>query len=165
MLALGAAHFGDYGKLSGTPSQPRGKPAGVTIATLDQAIDQYIEGYAYDAYRNVFERSNFAVNPPPQPEPVKVVEPSPLPPPPPPKPKPRPFKANLEVTGIVITPESKLVMVWDKTRKETQVLGESERLYRWKVVSIDSERVVLRHDLGGRYEFVVNEDTLIDMEN
>ena len=165
LAGLFAAHLADYDQLVEAPAQNRGEPASITVATVDEAIDQYIKGYAFEAYRNVFEQSNFAVNPPPpppKPKPVKLVEP---PPPPPPPPKPKPFTANLEVTGIAITPERKLVMVWDKTRKETQVLRESEKLYRWKVVSINSERVVLQHDLGGRYEFAVNEDTLTDTGN
>jgi hypothetical protein len=75
------------------------------------------------------------------------------------------FTANLEVTGIAITPERKLVMVWDKNRKETHVLAERERIQRWRVVSIDKQRVVLRHPLGGRYEFIVNEETLVDLQD
>ena len=136
----------------------------------------------------MFERSNFAVNPPPppkpepvkivrpeppppppppppKPKPVKIVRPEPPPPPPPPPPKPQPFTANLEVTGIAITPERKLVMVWDKNDEVTHVLAENERIRRWRVVSIDSQRVILRHPRGGRYEFIVNEDTLVDIEN
>ena len=167
LAALAAAHLADYGKLVEPQAQHRNRPTGITIMTVDEAVDQYVKGYAYDAYRNAFEQSNFAVNPPPppppKPEPVKVVEPPPAPPPP--KPKPRPFTTNLEVTGIAITPERKLVMVWDKNREVTHVLGESERIQRWRVVSIDSQRVILRHPLGGRYEFIVNEDTLIDIEN
>ncbi len=164
LAALAAAHLADYGKLVERQTQKRSDPARTTATTIDEAVAQYIKGYGYDAYRNVFEQSNFAVNPPPpppKPKPVKVVEP----PPPPPKPKPKPFTANLEVTGIAITPERKLVMVWDKNREVTHVLGESERVERWRVVSIDSQRVILRHPLGGRYEFIVNEDTLIDIEN
>ena len=72
---------------------------------------------------------------------------------------------NLEVTGIAITPERKLVMVWDKNDEVTHVLGENERIQRWRVVSIDSQRVILRHPRGGRYEFIVNEDTLIDIKD
>jgi hypothetical protein len=155
LLGLAAAQVVDYGKLVETRARSHNEPARITVATVDEAIDQYIKGYGYDAYRNVFEQSNFAVNPPPpKPEPVKVVEPPP-PPPPPPPPKPKPFTANLEVTGIAITPERKLVMVWDKNREVTHVLGESERVQRWRVVSIDSQRVILHHP----------EDTLIDIEN
>ena len=56
-------------------------------------------------------------------------------------------------------------MVWDKTREVTHVLGESERIQRWRVVSIDSQRVILRHPLGGRYEFIVNEETQVEFNN
>ena len=170
LLGLAAAHVADYSRLAEPPAERRSEPPPITIATVDEAIDQYIKGYAFAAYRNVFEQSNFAVNPPPpppKPKPVKIIEPEPPPPPPPPPPKPQPpvFTANLEVTGIAITPERKLVMVWDKNRQETHVLGERERIQRWRVVSIDKQRVVLQHPLGGRYEFIVNEDTLIDFNN
>ena len=164
LAALAATHFADYGTLAALPAADRRDPARITIATVDEAIDQYVKGYRFNTYRNVFELSNFAVNPMPEPkpEPVKVVEP---PPPPPPKPKPKPFTANLEVTGIAITPERKLIMVWDKNKKETHVLGEREKIQRWRIVSIDRQRVVLRHPLGGRYEFIVNEDTLVENNN
>jgi len=165
LAALAVTHFADYGTLTGLPAADRKDPARITVATVDEAIDQHVKGYRFVTYRNVFELSNFAVNPPPEPkpEPVKVVEPPPPPPPPPPKPKP--FTANLEVTGIAITPERKLIMVWDKNKKETHVLGEREKIQRWRIVSIDRQRVVLRHPLGGRYEFIVNEDTLVENNN
>ena len=164
LAALAVTHFADYGTLAGVPAAGRRDPARITAATIDEAIDQYVKGYRFVTYRNVFELSIFAVNPPPEPkpEPVKVVEP---PPPPPSKPKPKPFTANLEVTGIAITPERKLIMVWDKNKKETHVLGEREKIQRWRIVSIDRQRVVLRHPLGGRYEFIVNEDTLVENNN
>ena len=168
LLGLAAAHVADYGKLVEVPAKQTREPSQITRATVDAAIDQYVRGYVFDAYRNVFERSNFAVNPPPpppKPKPVKIVRPEPPPPPPPPPPKPQPFTANLEVTGIAITPERKLVMVWDKNDAVTHVLGENERIRRWRVISIDSQRVILRHPRGGRYEFIVNEDTLVDIEN
>jgi outer membrane biosynthesis protein TonB len=168
LLGLAAAHVADYARLIEPPAKKSAEPTRITRATVDEAIDQYIKGYTFDAYRNVFERSNFEVNPPPpppKPKPVKIVKPEPPPPPPPPPPKPKPFTANLEVTGIAITPERKLVMVWDKNRKETHVLAERERIQRWRVVSIDKQRVVLRHPLGGRYEFIVNEETLVDLQD
>jgi outer membrane biosynthesis protein TonB len=111
LLGLAAAHVADYARLIEPPAKKSAEPTRITRATVDEAIDQYIKGYTFDAYRNVFERSNFEVNPPPpppKPKPVKIVKPEPPPPPPPPPPKPKPFTANLEVTGIAITPERKL---------------------------------------------------------
>lgn len=165
LIGLAAAQFTDYGSLVESQAKRPREPVQITRNTVDDAVDQYVKGYVFDAYRNVFEQSNFEVNPPPPPpppppKPVIVVKP-----PPPPPPKPKPFTANLEVTGIAITPERKLVMVWDKNREVTHVLTESESVGRWRVVSINSQRVILRHPLGGRYTFIVNEDTLIDIEN
>jgi outer membrane biosynthesis protein TonB len=168
LLGLAAAQVADYSKLAEPPSQQRKELTQITRATVDQAIEQYIKGYPLETYSNVYQKSNFAVNPPPpppKPKPVKIVKPEPPPPPPPPPPKPQPFTANLEVTGIAITPERKLIMVWDKNAEVTHVLGENERIQRWRVVSIDSRRAILRHPRGGRYEFIVNDDTLIDIEN
>ena len=56
-------------------------------------------------------------------------------------------------------------MVWDKNAEVTHVLAENERIQRWRVVSIDSRRVILRHPRGGRYEFIVNDDTLVEFNN
>ncbi|MDH3762265.1 MAG: hypothetical protein OEU50_14885 [Gammaproteobacteria bacterium] len=166
LAALAAVQVADYGSLVEKHSKSAKEPAQVTVAMVEQIIDQYAKGYDFNVYRNVIDNSNFAVNPVKKEEPVKVVMPEPKPEPPPPqKSKPKPFTANLEVTGIAITPERKLVMVWDKVKKQTHVLRESEKLYKWRVVAIDSQRVVLRHPLGGRYEFIVNEDTLVDSQN
>ena len=168
LLGLATAHVTDYGSLVESQAKRHREPVQITRNTVDDAVDQYVKGYVFDAYRNVFERSNFEINPPPpppKPKPVKIVKPEPPPPPPPPPPKPKPFTANLEVTGIAITPERKLVMVWDKNREVTHVLSESETVGRWRVVSIDKQRVILRHPLGGRYKFIVNEDILIETEN
>ena len=48
-------------------TRPAEKLGEGVFATVDDAVDQYVKGYVFDAYRNVFERSNFAVNPPPPP--------------------------------------------------------------------------------------------------
>ena len=163
LVALAAVHVADFGALVETPFAARKSPAEITPATVDQVVEQSIVQYQYARYSNVVDDSIFAVNLVIKEEPPRIVEPEPEPvKQPPPAPKIKPFTANLEVTGIAITPERKLVMVWDKVKKETHVLGEREKLYRWKVVSIDSERVILRHERGGRYEFIVNKDTLVN---
>ena len=152
LLGLAAAHVADYGNLVEPPTQQRKE---LTRTTADQSIEQYIKGYAFETYRNVFENSNFAVNPPPKTKPVKIVEPEPPPP-------PKPFTANLEVTGIAITPERKLVMIWDKQRNEAQILLEKEELYQCTVVSIEEHMVILEHESGELYEFLINNETLTD---
>ena len=166
LAALAAVHFADYGALLEIPFVARQAPAKITDATVDEVVGQSLLRYQYARYSNVIDDSIFAVNLVLKKEPVKIVEPEPVAvEPPPPVPMIKPFTANLEVTGIAITPERKLVMVWDKVKKETHVLGEREKLYRWKVVNINSERVILRHERGGRYEFIVNEDTLANFEH
>jgi len=166
LAALAAVHFADYGTLVEIPFVARAAPAKITPATVDEVVEQSIVRYQYARYSNVIDDSIFAVNLVIEEKPPEVVQPEPEPvKPPPPAPKIAPFTANLEVTGIAITPERKLVMVWDKDKKETHVLREREKLYRWKVVSIDSERVILRHERGGRYEFIVNEDTLVNNQD
>ncbi len=165
LVALAAIHVADFGALVDLPRAQRDNPPAVTPATVDQSVEEALRGYALAKYRNVVDDSLFAVNAV-KAEPVAVVEPEPKPePPPPPPPKAPVFTANLEVTGIVITPERKLVMVWDKNRKETNVLAERETIRRWRVVSIDEQRVVLHHPLGGRYEFIVNEETSVNFNN
>ena len=156
LLGLATAHVADYGNLVEPPTQQRKE---LTRTTADQAIEQYIKGYAFETYRNVFENSNFAVNPPPKPVKIVKAEPVPAGEPPPPS-KIKPFSANLEVTGIAITPERKLVMIWDKQRNEAQILLEKEELYQWKVVSIEKHMVILEHESGELYEFLINSETL-----
>ena len=163
LAALAAVYDADFGSLVETLLPQGQATTRLTTASVDEVVAQSLGQYDYARYRNVIDDSIFAVNNVIKEEPVKIVkaEPEPPPPPPPPpSPKIKPFTANLEVTGIAITPERKLVMVWDKEKMETHVLREREKLYQWKVVRIDSERVVLRHERGGRYEFIVNEDTL-----
>ena len=101
----------------------------------------------------MIDDSVFAVNFVIKAEPVSAEKP-------PPPSKIKPFTANLEVTGIAITPERKLVMIWDKQRNEAQILLEKEELYQWKVVSIEKHMVILEHESGELYEFLINSETL-----
>ena len=160
LAALAVVHVTDIGTLLETRLPQPGQDSGVTAGTVDATVEQSLRQYDYASYLNAVENSVFAVNLVIQPKPVVVKKPEPvvvkkLPPP-----KIQPFTTNLEVTGIAITPERKLVMIWDRTKKEFHLLGENEKLLRWRVVSIDRQRVVLRHERGKRYEFSVNEDTL-----
>jgi len=172
ITGLAAVHTADYETLlykTLLEAQPerRSQTSRISVNSVDEVVNQYIKYYSYGKYRNVVDDSIFAFNVVIKKEPVKVAKPAPPPPPPAPvvkkkpsPPKVKPFTAQLEVTGIAITPERKLVMIWDKRKKESYVLLENEKVYKWKVVSIDSERVIMRHERGGRYEFIVNEDTL-----
>ena len=161
LALLAAERFSDMEALIDIPFEAKHERSGpITAALVDDAVRQYVRQLNYDRYRNTFEDSIFAVNVVIKPKPVPVVKPKPKPEPvakpPPPPPKPRPFTADLEGTGIAITPEGKIVMIWDKNNRETHVLKEQEQIYRWKVIEIDDQRVILRHRSGRRYEFVPN---------
>ena len=168
LAALAAVYDADFGSLIETLLPQGQATTRLTTASVDEVVAQSLGQYDYARYRNVIDDSIFAVNIVIKEEPVKIVKAEPPPPPPPPPPEPekpaapklRPFTARLEVTGILITPERKLVMIWDKVKKESQILRESEKIRRWNVVLIDKERVIMKHDWGRRYEFIINEDTL-----
>jgi len=165
IAALAGVHVADYTALIDVPLARRDQPTPVSTGTVNQMVEQYLKRYGFARYQNVIDNSVFDFNVVVKKQPVKIELPPP-PPPPPPKPekpaapKIKPFTVRLEVTGIAITPERKLVMIWDKVNKESQVLRESEKIRKWKVVLIEKERVILRHDRGKRYEFKINEDTL-----
>ena len=164
VAALAGVHVADYATLIVAPIAQRDQLRPVSTGTVNQVVEQYLKRYTFATYQNVIDDSVFDFNVVVKKQPVKIE----LPPPPPPPPKPekpaapkiKPFTVRLEVTGIAITPERKLVMIWDKVNKESQVLRESEKIRKWKVVLIEKERVILRHDRGKRYEFKINEDTL-----
>jgi type II secretory pathway component PulC len=160
LTAIAVVHVADYGAMIDVPPAPRKSPTKLSVAQTGEVIDQYLGQYAFETYRNVIDDSMFAVNAVKK-EPIKITRSVTVKKPPAPS-KIKPFTVNLEVTGIAITPERKLVMIWDKGKQESQVLREHEKLYKWKVVSIDKQRVILRHERGGRYEFIVNEDTLAE---
>ena len=145
VVGLAAEHFVNYEPLFkvsvASPQQPVLKSMGI--------IDQYIKQYNYTKYQHVVDDNIFS-------EKVVVMQ------------KPvekatinvKPFTVQLEIKGIAITPERKLVMIWDKQRKETQILLEDEELYQWKVVSIEKHIVILEHESGELYEFLINDETL-----
>ena len=163
--ALAAVHVADFGSLVETPLPQHQASTRLTTASVDEVVAQSIKQYDYARYRNVIDDSIFAVNIVIKEKPVKIVKAEPVPaekPPPPSKIKP--FTANLEVTGIAITPERKLVMIWDKQRNEAQILLEKEELYQWKVVSIEKHMVILEHESGELYEFLINDETLTNFK-
>jgi len=159
LLGLAAAHVADYGNLVEPPLPQHQASTRLTTASVDEVVAQFIRQYDYARYRNVIDDSVFAVNIVIKEKQVKTVKAEPVPAEKPPS-KIKPFTANLEVTGIAITPERKLVMIWDKQRNEAQILLEKEELYQWKVVSIEKHMVILEHESGELYEFLINSETL-----
>lgn len=157
--ALAAVHVADFGSLVETPLSQHQATTRLTTASVDEVVAQSIKQYDYSRYRNVIDDSVFAVNIVIKEVPGKIVKTEPVENPLLP-PKIKPFTANLEVTGIAITPERKLVMIWDKQRNEAQILLEKEELYQWKVVSIEKHMVILEHESGELYEFLINDETL-----
>jgi len=163
VAALAGVHVADYAALIDVPQERRSETTPISTGTVNQVVQQYVKRYGFSKYQNVIDDSIFAFNAVIKKEPVKIVLPPLLPPPEPeklPALKIRPFMARLEVTGIAITPVRKFVMIWDKVNKESQVLRESEKIRKWRVVLIEKDRVIMKHDLGKRYEFIINEDTL-----
>jgi hypothetical protein len=149
LAALAAEHYMNYDPLFDTPARRHEQSVPNNIGM----IDQHLKRYNYAKYQHVIADNIFSekivVEQQPAPQ-VKLAI--------------RPFTVQLEVRGIVITPESKMVMLWDKQKKESQVLLEKEEIYRWKVVSIEKQMVILEHESGKRYEFQVNEETLMNID-
>ena len=111
-------------------------------------IDQYLKRYNFGKYRNVIDDNIFAVNVIVESQPVEKKEASVT----------IPFTMQLAITGIAITPERKMVMVWDKNINESQVLLLGESLYEWQVISVDRIKVVMENESGDRYEFELNDE-------
>ena len=135
-------------------SPKRTPPAPVAVASIDETLGQY----DFERYRNVIDDNIFAVNviieeKPPEPK-VQAT-----------KPKAKPFEQQLAITGIAITPERRIVMLWDKVRNESQVLLLGESLYQWEVVKVERKKVVLQSDSGERYEYELKEDAPLDAVN
>ena len=116
-------------------------------------IDQYLKRYNFAKYQHVIADNIFSEKIVIEQQPVPQI-----------KLTIKPFTVQLEVKGIAITPQRKMVMLWDKRKKETQVLLEKEEIYRWTVVSIEKQIVILEHESGKRYEFQVNEENLMNFD-
>ena len=56
LLGLVTAHVMDYGSLVEPQAKRHHEPVQITRNTVDDAVDQYVKGYVFDAYRNVFEQ-------------------------------------------------------------------------------------------------------------
>ena len=148
---LAVEHMVDYRLLLEKPIERREQPAEKSIGS----IDQYIKQYGFSRYRNVIDDNIFAVNVIIEDQPVEEQA----------IPVSRPFTMQLAITGIAITPERKIVMVWDKGKNESQVLLLGESLYQWQVISIDRKKVVLENESGDRYEFELNAETSAGSNN
>lgn len=145
LAGLVSEHMIDFAALFDIPTtkkEPQPVPKAIGL------IDQHLKLYDFSKYRNVIDDNIFAVNVIISPPVEKPVIPIII-----------PFTMQLDITGIAITPERKMVMVWDKNRKESQVLLQGESLYEWQVISIDKKKVVLENLSGDRYEFELNDDS------
>ena len=73
-------------------------------------------------------------------------------------PKKTVYKMQLEITGIVITPDSKMAVIWDNQHQQSHILFEKDHLNEWQVTSIDSAKVTLGNTSGDSYDFLLNEE-------
>jgi hypothetical protein len=148
VAVLAAEHYMSYDPLFEAPARHREQSVPNNIAM----INQHLKPYNYAKYQHVIADNIFSEKIVVEQQPVPQI-----------KLAIKPFTVQLEVRGIVITPERKMVMLWDKQKKESHVLLEKEEIYRWKVVSIEKQMVILEHESGKRYEFQVNEETLMNI--
>lgn len=149
LAVLAAEHYMSYDPLFDAPAGRREQSVPNNIGV----IDQHLKRYNFAKYQHVIADNIFSEKIVVEQKPVLQV-----------KLAIKPFTVQLEVRGIAITPGRKMVMLWDKQKKETQVLLEKEEIYRWKVVSIEKQIVILEHESGKRYEFRVNEETLMNVD-
>lgn len=152
--ALTAEHYIDYESLFDVSVQNREQPV---LKSMGK-IDQYIKQYNYAKYAHVIDDNIFSKNVEVE---LKTVEKKP------PDIVPtdfKPFSIQLEIRGIAITPQRKMVMIWDKQKNQSEILLEKEKLYRWKVVSIEKDLVILEYESGELYEFIVNDETLTNFD-
>jgi len=147
LVAFTAVYFLDYEPLFDVSMEVREQPALKSMGI----IDQYIKQYNYAKYAHVIDDNIFSDNAVVElkPKPVEKIIPS-----------TKPYTIQLEVKGVAITPKRKLVMIWDKQKNESQILLEKDKLYEWAVVSIEKHMVILEHESGELYEYIVNDETL-----
>ena len=156
LAALAAEHYMSYDPLFDAPARRHEQSAPNNIVM----IDQHLKRYNFAKYQHVIADNIFSEKIVVKQQPV-LVEQQPVPQI---KLTIKPFTVQLEVKGIAITPQRKMVMLWDKRKKETQVLLEKDQIYRWTVVSIEKQIVILEHESGKRYEFQVNEENLMNFD-
>lgn len=151
LAGLVVEYMVDYAALLEVPTN---KKEPLPVPKVIGLVDQHLKLYDFGQYRNVVEDNIFAVN-------VVISQPVEKPV----IPVTIPFTMQLSITGIAITPERKMVMVWDKKKKESQVLHQGESLYEWQVISIDKKEVVLENESGDRYEFELNVESSASFNN
>jgi len=149
LAALAAEHYMSYDPLFDAPARRHEQSLPNNIGM----IDQHLKRYSFAKYQHVIADNIFSEKIVVEQQPVPQV-----------KLAIKPFTVQLEVRGIAITPQRKMVMLWDKQNKETRVLLEKEKIYRWTVVNIEKQMVILEHESGKRYEFQVNEETLMNFD-
>lgn len=149
LAALAAEHYISYDPLFDAPAKRHQQSLPNNIGM----IDQHLKRYNFAKYQHVISDNIFSEKIVIEQQPVPQI-----------KLTIKPFTVQLEVRGIAITPQRKMVMLWDKQNKETQVLLEKEEIYRWTVVSIEKQMVILEHESGKRYEFQVNEENLMNID-
>jgi len=147
LVALTAEYYLDYEPLFDVSMETREQPVLKSMGI----IDQYIKQYNYAKYAHVIDDNIFSdkADVELKPKPVEKIIPS-----------TKPYTIQLEVKGVAITPKRKLVMIWDKQKNESQILLEKDKLYEWVVVSIEKHMVILEHESGELYEYIVNDETL-----
>jgi len=149
LAALAVEHYMSYDPLFDAPARRHQQSLPNNIGM----IDQHLKRYNFAKYQHVITDNIFSEKIVVEQQPVLQV-----------KLVIKPFTVQFEVRGIAITPQRKMVMLWDKKKKETQVLLEKEEIYRWTVVSIEKQMVILEHESGKRYEFQVNEENLMNFD-
>ena len=149
LAALAAEHYISYDPLFDVPERRHEQ----SLTNKIGMIDQHLKRYNFAKYQHVISDNIFSEKIVIEQQPVPQI-----------KLTIKPFTVQLEVRGIAITPQRKMVMLWDKQNKETQVLLEKEKIYRWTVVSIEKQMVILEHESGKRYEFQVNEENLMNFD-
>lgn len=66
-------------------------------------------------------------------------------------------KLALQLRGVTITPNKKFAVIWDAAANKSTVVDEGESVMQWKVVTIETDHVVItsgekRHELFVRQE-------------
>lgn len=159
--ALAAEHYMDYEFLFDVSVGNREQPVLKSMGS----IDQYIKQYNYAKYAHVIDDNIFSENVEVDLKTVEVDQKTVEKKPPDIVPTDfKPFSIQLEIRGIAITPQRKMVMIWDKQKNQSEILLEKEKLYKWKVVSIEKDLVILEYESGELYEFIVNDETLTNID-
>lgn len=115
-------------------------------------VDKFFAKYSHSKYVNVVNNNIFAENvTTPKETNEKVVL------------KTDTTTLQLEIRGVVTTPEGKMVLVWDKEKNESHVLSENDTLKKWKIIDVSAQKVILGNEAGDLYEVFINKETATDL--